>query len=99
VLERIHAALRPGGTFLMQDIAGHTHLADNREHPLGPFMYTISCMHCMSVSLAAGGPGLGAMWGRELAVEMLNAAGFKEVRVESLPHDPINYYYVAVRQS
>jgi hypothetical protein len=39
------------------------------------------------------------MWGRELAVEMLNAAGFKEVRVESLPHDPINYYYVAVRQS
>jgi hypothetical protein len=62
-------------------------------------MYTISCMHCMSVSLAAGGPGLGAMWGRELAVEMLNAAGFKEVRVESLPHDPINYYYVAVRQS
>jgi 2-polyprenyl-3-methyl-5-hydroxy-6-metoxy-1,4-benzoquinol methylase len=99
VLERIHAALRPGGTFLMQDIAGHTHLADNREHPLGPFMYTISCMHCMSVSLAAGGPGLGAMWGRELAVEMLNAAGFKDVRVESLPHDPINFYYVAVRQS
>jgi ubiquinone/menaquinone biosynthesis C-methylase UbiE len=99
VLERIHAALRPGGTFLMQDIAGHTHLGDNRDHPLGPFMYTISCMHCMSVSLASGGPGLGAMWGREKAVEMLNAAGFRNVRVETLPHDPINYYYVAVKQS
>jgi hypothetical protein len=26
---------------------------------------------------------------------MLRAAGFGEVTVEQLPHDPINYYYVA----
>ena len=95
VLEAVYQALRPGGTFLMQDIAGHTHLQDNRAHPLGPFLYTISCMHCMSVSLAAGGPGLGAMWGREQALEMLEAAGFRGVRVQALPHDPINIYYVA----
>ena len=95
VLESIFRALRPGGTFLMQDIAGHTHVHDNRAHPLGPFLYTISCMHCMSVSLAAGGPGLGAMWGREQALEMLEAAGFRGVRVTALPHDPINIYYVA----
>jgi len=95
VLEAIFQALRPGGTFLMQDIAGHTHIQDNRAHPLGPFLYTISCMHCMSVSLAAGGPGLGAMWGREQALEMLEAAGFRGVRVQALPHDPINIYYVA----
>ena len=99
VLERVHAALRPGGVFLMQDIAGHTKLADNTTHPFGPFTYTISTMHCMSVSLAAGGPGLGAMWGREKAVEMLNAAGFSDVRVTELPHDPINYYYIAVKPS
>jgi len=99
VLSRIYAALKPGGTFLMQDIAGRSKLADNLSQPLAPFMYTISCMHCMSVSLAAGGPGLGAMWGRELALEMLAAAGFAGVRVEELPHDPINYYYVAVKMS
>jgi SAM-dependent methyltransferase len=99
VLERIHAALRPGGLFLMQDIAGRSNLADNMTHPLGPFTYTISCMHCMSVSLSAGGPGLGAMWGREMAVEMLGAAGFADVRVEILPHDPINFYYIAVKPS
>ena len=97
VLERVYAALRPGGVFLMQDIAGHTKLSDNTKHLLGPFTYTISCMHCMSVSLAAGGPGLGAMWGREKALEMLTAAGFTNVRVAELPHDPINYYYVAVK--
>ncbi len=97
VLERVHAALRPGGVFLMQDIAGHSKLSDNTSHLLGPFIYTISCMHCMSVSLAAGGPGLGAMWGREKAIEMLTDAGFTNVRVVELPHDPINYYYVAVK--
>ena len=97
VLERVYAALRSGGVFLMQDIAGHTKLHENRTHPLGPFTYTISTMHCMSVSLSAGGPGLGAMWGREKAVEMLGAAGFTSVRVAELPHDPINYYYVAVK--
>jgi 2-polyprenyl-3-methyl-5-hydroxy-6-metoxy-1,4-benzoquinol methylase len=96
VLERIHAALRHGGRFLMQDIAGRSRLADNMTHPLAPFMYTISCMHCMSVSLAAGGPGLGAMWGRELALEMLATAGFTDVRVDALPHDPINFYYLAL---
>ena len=52
-------------------------------------------MHCMSVSLANGGPGLGAAWGKEKALEMLAAAGFHHVRVETLPHDPMNYYYVA----
>lgn len=97
VLERIHDALRPGGVLLMQDILGHTHLSDNLAHPLGPFLYTISCLHCMSVSLAAGGPGLGAMWGRERACAMLRDAGFEDVRVDTLPHDPVNYYYVAAK--
>jgi SAM-dependent methyltransferase len=99
VLDRIHRALRPGGVFLMQDIAGRTELADNMTNPLAPFSYTVSCMHCMSVSLSCGGPGLGAMWGREKALEMLEAAGFSGVRVNELPHDPINYYYVAVKKS
>jgi len=52
-------------------------------------------MHCMSVSLANGGPGLGAMWGKEKALEMLRDAGFGHVRVESLPHDVMNYWYIA----
>lgn len=37
---------------------------------------------------------LGAMWGKELATEMLAGAGFSEVEVKELPHDPINYYYI-----
>lgn len=99
VLENIRRALRPDGIFLMQDIAAASHVHGNLDHPVGPLIYTISCMHCMSVSLAGGGPGLGAAWGKELALEMLAAAGFDEVEVKSLPHDVLNYYYLATPAS
>lgn len=95
VLAAIHQALRPGGLFLMQDIKASSHVDQNLDHPLGTFVYTVSCLHCMSVSLASGGAGLGAAWGRELAVEMLADAGFGNVQVQELPHDPMNYYYLA----
>ena len=95
VLRSIAAALRPDGIFLMQDISGSSHLHEDVDHPFGPFLYTISCLHCMSVSLANGGPGLGAMWGKRKALEMLQEAGFTQVRVETLPHDPLNFFYVA----
>lgn len=95
VLANIRRALRPGGVFLMQDIAGSSHVHHNIGRPLSPFIYTISCMHCMSVSLAQGGVGLGAAWGREKAEEMLREAGFGNIRVTSLDHDIMNDYYLA----
>ena len=95
VLRNVAKALRPGGTFLMVDIGAHTCHHDNVGHPVGTYLYAVSCMHCMSVSLANGGPGLGAAWGKEKALEMLADAGFTDVRVEQLSHDFINYYYIA----
>jgi ubiquinone/menaquinone biosynthesis C-methylase UbiE len=95
VLENIRSSLKPEGVFLMQDIAGSSKLENNLEHPLAPFLYTVSCLHCMTVSLALEGRGLGAMWGKEKAIEMLKDAGFSNVEVKQLPHDPINYFYVA----
>jgi hypothetical protein len=49
----------------------------------------------MTVSLAQCGAGLGTCWGRELAEKMLREAGFREIVVEKLPHDDMNYYYIA----
>jgi 2-polyprenyl-3-methyl-5-hydroxy-6-metoxy-1,4-benzoquinol methylase len=95
VLANIANSLRKDGVFLMQEIAGTSHVHEDKKHPLGAFLYSISCMHCMSVSLAHGGPGLGAMWGKEVALKMLAAAGFGDVEVKSLPHDMMNLYYVA----
>jgi SAM-dependent methyltransferase len=95
VLENIRGAVKEDGIFLMQDIGSSSQLENNKTHPLGPFLYTVSCLHCMSVSLALDGHGLGAMWGKEKAIEMLNEAGFSNVEIKQLPHDPINYYYIA----
>jgi 2-polyprenyl-3-methyl-5-hydroxy-6-metoxy-1,4-benzoquinol methylase len=97
VLQNIARALKPDGVFLMQDIAGSSYVENNMELPLGPFGYTISCMHCMTVSLSQDGDGLGAMWGEEKAREMLKDAGFKSVEVSRLPHDVLNSYFVVRR--
>ncbi len=95
VLEGIAGALRDDGVYLMQDIAGSSHLQNNMDHPVAPFIYTVSTMHCMTVSLALGGAGLGTMWGEEKAREMLEEAGFKKVEVKQLPHDIFNNYFIA----
>ncbi|HEX8197904.1 MAG TPA: methyltransferase domain-containing protein [Pyrinomonadaceae bacterium] len=94
VLQNLCAALKPDGTFLMQDIAGSSHVDKNIEHPVGTFGYTVSCLHCMTVSLSNNGEGLGAMWGEEKAIQMLKEAGFTKTEVHRLPHDILNYYYV-----
>jgi len=63
------------------------------ELSMGPFLYTVSLMHCMPVGLVDGGHGLGMMWGREKAVELLKAAGFKNVQAQEIPEDPFNLHY------
>ena len=95
VLDNIAAALKPGGTFLMVDINASSRLQDNLVVPWGTFLYTVSLMHCMTVSLALGGDGLGTVWGRQTAERMLGAAGFREVVVHEVETDPFNLYYVA----
>ena len=95
VLAGISRALKADGTFLMQDIRASSHVHKNDDQPVAPFLYTLSCMHCMSVSLAQGGAGLGAMWGKEKALEMLGEAGFKNVDVHQLDHDFQNNFFVA----
>jgi 2-polyprenyl-3-methyl-5-hydroxy-6-metoxy-1,4-benzoquinol methylase len=94
VLKGIHRTLKTGGTFLMQDIRASSRLEKNLEHPIAPLLYTLSTMHCMTVSLAQGGAGLGTMWGEELAVELLGKAGFGSVDMHQLEHDFQNNFYV-----
>jgi 2-polyprenyl-3-methyl-5-hydroxy-6-metoxy-1,4-benzoquinol methylase len=94
VLQAVNRALRPGATFLVQDLRCHSRISKNVGHPLCPMLYTISALHCMTVSLAQNGAGLGAAWGEELAVSMLEDAGFEDLAVNTLPHDIQNNWYV-----
>jgi len=94
VLRNIVSALRSGGVFLMVDIAASSNLEDNLDHPLATLMYTASTTHCMTVSLALGGEGLGTMWGEQVARGMLADVGFTNVDVKSVEGDIVNAYYI-----
>jgi len=97
VLAGIAQALRPGGVYLCVDIAASSELSENLDHPFGPFGYTISCMHCMTVSLADGGMGLGTMWGEQKAQQMLTDAGFTSIEAAHVDGDTANTYFIASR--
>lgn len=97
VLAGIADALRPDGVFLMVDIGASSNVHENRDLLLGPFLYTVSCMHCMTVSLALNGVGLGTMWGEQKARQMLAEAGFSRVEVERIEGDLVNSYYIATK--
>jgi len=99
VLKAIAQALRPGGVFLMVDIQASSLLEENMNHPLAPFLYTISCNHCMTVSLALNGAGLGTVWGEQKARQMLNEAGFTQLEVKHVEADFVNSYYIASKSA
>ena len=94
VLKGIHRALKPDGIYLMQDIKGSSDPHKNLDHPIGTFLYTVSCMHCMTVSLAQGGEGLGAMWGEEMTRDYVRRAGFTSIETHQPAHDIQNNWYV-----
>jgi len=95
VLRRIAQALRPDGHYLMVEPRASSRLEENLDHPLGPFFYAISTMHCMTVSLALAGEGLGTVWGEQKARELLREAGFAEPELHAIEGDIVNSYYVA----
>jgi ubiquinone/menaquinone biosynthesis C-methylase UbiE len=98
-LRNIAASLTRDGVFLMQECAASSHLARNVEHPFAPMLYALSCMHAVPVALGdERGEALGRMWGQERASRMLNEAGFRNVRFETIAVDPLSYYCVAMKQ-
>jgi 2-polyprenyl-3-methyl-5-hydroxy-6-metoxy-1,4-benzoquinol methylase len=99
-LSTAHSLLTETGLFVMVDIRAATGLRENLDHSMGAFLYTVSLMHCMPQGLNCNcrgtqGPGLGMMWGRAKATEMLMAAGFASVEVLELPFDSFNDVYLA----
>jgi ubiquinone/menaquinone biosynthesis C-methylase UbiE len=97
VLKGIYDALKPGGTYLCVDIAASSEVHENKDHPLGAFLYTISTMHCMTVSLALGGEGLGTAWGEQKARELMTEAGFRDISVTQVEGDIMNNYYITTK--
>ncbi len=71
-------------------------LEDNIGNPFAPYVYGISVLHCMTVSLAEGGAGLGTAWGERTARQMLEEAGFPSIEVVDAP-GPQNSIFICRR--
>jgi hypothetical protein len=61
--------------------------------PLAALCYAISLMYCTPAGLDGGGAALGAIWGTELAGQMLARAGFGQVELLDSPR-PQNCIFV-----
>jgi ubiquinone/menaquinone biosynthesis C-methylase UbiE len=74
-LKAIQRMLKPDGAFLWSEAEVGQQLEDNLT-PVGRTLYGASTMHCMTVSLAQGGEGLGSAISEELAKGLAAEAGF-----------------------
>ncbi len=74
--------LKPDGTLFIMEPKAADDLEDN-IHALGTVYYGFSLFHCMTQSLASGGPGLGTCMGPAQTEALCREAGFS--RFEQLP--------------
>ncbi len=79
----------------MVDVNASSDLEKDVANPMAPTIYAVSVLHCMQVSLALDGAGLGTAWGERVACEMLREAGFEDLEVHGMDHDPFNLTYGA----
>ncbi|HSB86249.1 MAG TPA: class I SAM-dependent methyltransferase [Ilumatobacteraceae bacterium] len=95
VLRAVHDALKPGGVYVMVEPRVSSNLEDNIGNPMAPLIYGVSTLHCLTVSLAQDGAGLGTAFGEQVARRLLADAGFVGVEVHPAPGDPLDAVFVA----
>ena len=94
-VERVKAALRADGVWLIADIKAGEKFTDNLSNPLLPLFYSMSVAYCMNSALSApGGLGLGTMGLHpERLIGWTEAAGFRSVEIREFDHDVSNRYF------
>ncbi|HET7014496.1 MAG TPA: methyltransferase domain-containing protein, partial [Streptosporangiaceae bacterium] len=94
VLSRIADLLVPGGLLFMREPHGADTLGGNLANPMASIMYSASTLHCLTVSLAHGGAGIGTVFGEQRARRMLADAGFAQPDVQPAPGTPLDAVYI-----
>jgi SAM-dependent methyltransferase len=94
-LRAIHGALSDDGVYLWSEPNASDNPLENRN-PVGKAYACVSPLHCMTVSLAHGGEGLGTVIGERGVRELAKEAGFR--RVEKLAIDsPFNQFFALTK--
>jgi SAM-dependent methyltransferase len=97
VLGRIRASLAADGVFLLREPHAADRLQDNIGNPMAAVQYSVSVMHCLTVSLAHAGAGIGLAFGQGHARRLLTEAGFAEPQLHPAPGQPFDVVYVTRR--
>ena len=93
-LRDIRRLLKPGGALFIMEPKVADRLEDNRNDMAAMF-YGFSVFHCMTQSLAQGGPGLGTCMGPALTESLVRDAGFG--RFERLNLKSQSFLFYAAR--
>jgi 2-polyprenyl-3-methyl-5-hydroxy-6-metoxy-1,4-benzoquinol methylase len=93
-LREIRALLKPEGALFIVEPKAADRVEDNRDAVATTF-YGFSLFHCMTQSLARGGPGLGTCMGPAATEKLVREAGFS--RVEQLGIKSLTNLFYAAR--
>jgi 2-polyprenyl-3-methyl-5-hydroxy-6-metoxy-1,4-benzoquinol methylase len=93
-LGEMRALLKPNGTLFLVEPKAADRLEDN-INPITAMYFGFSLFHCMTQSLAQGGPGLGTCMGPTRMEKLLREAGF--ARFEKLDIKSQTNLFYAVR--
>jgi len=94
-LAEIRGLLKPQGTLFIIEPKAADRLEDN-VNPIGAMFYGFSIFHCMTQSLARGGPGLGTCLGPARTEALIRSAGFENFERLDIK-SPTNLFYAARR--
>jgi SAM-dependent methyltransferase len=97
VLGRIRASLAAEGVFVLREPHAADRLEDNIGNPMAAVQYSVSVMHCLTVSLAHAGAGIGLAFGEGHARRLLTEAGFADPQLHPAPGQPFDVVYVTRR--
>jgi ubiquinone/menaquinone biosynthesis C-methylase UbiE len=92
-LKEVRALLKPEGTLFIVEPKAADRLEDNLN-PVATMFYGFSIFHCMTQSLARGGPGLGTCMGPAKTEALLREAGWRGFRVLDVKSQ-VNLFYAA----
>ncbi len=92
-LEQIRALMRPDGTLFIVEPRAADRLQDN-INPITTMFFGFSLFHCMTQSLANGGPGLGTCLGPARTEALVRSAGFRHFQQLDIK-SPVNLFYAA----
>ncbi|MBK7471159.1 MAG: class I SAM-dependent methyltransferase [Betaproteobacteria bacterium] len=93
-LAEIRGLLKPAGTLFIMEPKVADRLEDNRND-MATMFYGFSVFHCMTQSLAQGGPGLGTCMGPARTEQLVRDAGF--TRFERLDIKSQAFLFYAAR--